>query len=296
MLLVNVVIKILELGNPSHPTNYHPPYPLPIALMLNYPCLDFNLTSWMTPTNLRVLRSEHSSGQLSGFTDLALTKDHLSHVSPLSMAGDWKPRRKRKATSSSALKRKSSWRDTIISGLTSTSGGGGGGNKEDGRRKATVPRRHATNPTSSAPMIHSLTAPPTPRSIEDFGALADAESEDDEEQDRPIEAHVKYVCPEALQVRAVPPLTKTGSALEREQKALEEAVVQANSKAMLAVGMAREKGQESLGTRLTMTSRTGYFLDRIISPTMVRRFCFFFFLFLLLISMPETKKKRCVPW
>ncbi|KAF8320901.1 alpha/beta-hydrolase [Clavulina sp. PMI_390] len=36
-----------------------PPLPYPTALVLSYPALDFNFTSWMTKQNLDVLRSEH---------------------------------------------------------------------------------------------------------------------------------------------------------------------------------------------------------------------------------------------
>jgi hypothetical protein len=54
--------------------------PLPVAVVLSYPALDFNFTSWMSPDNLRVLRSEQSSGNLPGLRELAAQKDHLKHV------------------------------------------------------------------------------------------------------------------------------------------------------------------------------------------------------------------------
>jgi len=79
-LAVNVVIRILELrqiANSSHqPINL----PLPTAMVLNYAALDFNFTSWMSANNLRVLRSEQSSGNLPGLKELAEQKDHLKHV------------------------------------------------------------------------------------------------------------------------------------------------------------------------------------------------------------------------
>ena len=74
-MAVNVVLRILELRNmnTSRPTML----PLPTALVLSYPALDFNFTSWMSTENLRILRSEQSSGSLR---ELAEQKDHLKHV------------------------------------------------------------------------------------------------------------------------------------------------------------------------------------------------------------------------
>ncbi|KAJ8522488.1 hypothetical protein ONZ45_g975 [Pleurotus djamor] len=61
-IAVNLVFKIIEH---NHPRNRPPPsnqIPLPLSLVLNYAALDFNFTSWMTQDNLRILRSEQSSG------------------------------------------------------------------------------------------------------------------------------------------------------------------------------------------------------------------------------------------
>lgn len=79
-LAVNVVVSILELRQ-SAPTSHHSIIlPLPTAVVLNYAALDFNFTSWMTVDNLRVLRSEQSSGNLPGLKELAEQKDHLKHI------------------------------------------------------------------------------------------------------------------------------------------------------------------------------------------------------------------------
>ena len=79
-LAVNVVVKILELRQLA-PTSHHPIIlPLPTAVVLNYAALDFNFTSWMTADNLRVLRSEQSSGNIPGLKELAEQKDHLKHI------------------------------------------------------------------------------------------------------------------------------------------------------------------------------------------------------------------------
>lgn len=75
---MNIVLKILEERNmkTSKPINL----PLPTAVVLSYAALDFNFTSWMTNDNLRVLRTEQSSGNIPGLKELAEQKDHLKHV------------------------------------------------------------------------------------------------------------------------------------------------------------------------------------------------------------------------
>jgi len=109
----------------------------------------------------------------------------------------------------------------------------------------------------------------------DEGSLADAESDDEDfnerkEEDRPIQARILYKYPNGGS-----DLPRSNSALERQQQELSIAVAEANTQAVKAFSgnhspePANGKAKESVGTRLTMTSRTGYFQDRIISPSMV---------------------------
>lgn len=77
-MAVNVVFKVLEHN--AHSSHRTDALPLPVALVMNYPALDFNFTSWMTSDNLRVLRSEESSGNLPGLKELAAHKDHLQNI------------------------------------------------------------------------------------------------------------------------------------------------------------------------------------------------------------------------
>ncbi|KAF8813803.1 alpha/beta-hydrolase [Phlegmacium glaucopus] len=251
-LAVNVILKILELRH-SAPTSHHPIIlPLPTAMVLNYAALDFNFTSWMTVDNLRVLRSEQSSGNIPGLKELAEQKDHLKHISPLSMVRDRKPGSKR-------IKRRSSWKDTIR-GLAS----GGDTDVESG-----------SNQHKGSTKTSTWRSTPT---VADEGALADAESDDDDdyfnqrkEEDRPIQARIIYKYQTASS-----DLPRSHSALVKQQHELSIAVAEANTKATKAVSRRKspEPGtgdvNEAIGTRLTMTSRTGYFQDRIISPSMMR--------------------------
>jgi hypothetical protein len=276
-LAINVIFKILELNSPTHPTHPQTNLPLPVSLVLNYAALDFNFTSWMSPANLRVLQSEHSSGALPGLKELAAQKDHLGHVSPLSMVGD----KKHSTRGARRMKRKMSWRDTLI-GFTS-----GGEKESDGKAPTLKTRssgsaiRSARNPDSPSRVARARTLP---SGNDDQGALADAESESEEdfnnlrEEERPIEARVRHVYPQSYPDYSVVQVPRSESALEKQQQELSAAVAEANTKATQAAGMGNKsgKGKEKapIGTRLTMTSRTGYFQDRVVSPSMV---CFWFY-------------------
>src|SRR5258708_329165 len=112
-LVTTTIYKILEPNHPHiHPRNVStstsgannsstttqsrsppPPLPLPLALVLSYPALDFNFTSWMTPSNLRVLRAEHEKSTTSLSSLLSQQKDHFAKKSPLSVVEDVRKRR-----------------------------------------------------------------------------------------------------------------------------------------------------------------------------------------------------------
>lgn len=79
-LALNLVIKTLELRQLASASHQPINLPLPTAIVLNYAALDFNFTSWMSGDNLRVLRSEQSSGNIPGLKEVAEQKDHLQHV------------------------------------------------------------------------------------------------------------------------------------------------------------------------------------------------------------------------
>ncbi|EIN11887.1 alpha/beta-hydrolase [Punctularia strigosozonata HHB-11173 SS5] len=211
-MTVNVMIKILE-------TQAAVPHPL--AIVLNYAALDFNFTSWMSPDNLRVLRSEQSSANLRG---LAQSKDHLSHASPLSMVGPRKIRRRR------------SWRETIRHpfGTTSTEV-----SPVRVRRTKTRPeiRRRETGE-------------------QERGTLADSEDEPASRSGSSRTLTQTAEEPVADRVRFLP---LSQSTLEQQQRE----TPRAPNNEVPSAG-------EPLGTRMTMTSRTGYFQDRIITPSMMR--------------------------
>ncbi|KAF8070622.1 Alpha/Beta hydrolase protein [Lyophyllum atratum] len=261
-LAVNVILKMLEIEELPGPRD-EPPLPHPVALVLNYAALDFNFTSWMSPANLKVLQSEESSGNLPGLSELAAQKDHLQHISPLSMVKDSKFVTHR----SKRPKRNGSWKDAIR-GLAS---GGkhekipptGPSLSKSPSRRGNVSRRGESDQTDGE------------------GHLADAESDQAEDEDfnhRKEEDH--SVCPRIRhrypQVPNPPPVSLSESAAEKQQQELFAAVEEADSQASKAISRKDQvpaipgEVKEPIGTRLTMTSRTGYFQDRIISPSMMR--------------------------
>lgn len=192
--------------------------------------------------------------------------------SPLSMVGDKRPGVPRRKP----IKRRVSWKETLR-GLAS-------GNDEE----------PATSPVK---LRHSSSVLKTPRSrrstfigpSDDQGAMADAESEEEpeedfnnwKEEDRPIRARVRYV---PHQAKLVP---RSESAVEKQQQELSVAVAEANTKAVLVVNGIGAGGKgnrrEPIGTRLTMTSRTGYFQDRVITPSMVGQACLILIFGLLIV-------------
>ncbi|KAG6833525.1 hypothetical protein H0H87_005176 [Tephrocybe sp. NHM501043] len=253
-LAVNIIFKILESHSHHHQPHEQADLPQPVALVLNYAALDFNFTSWMSPAHLRVLQSEQSSGNLPGLNDLAAQKDHLQHISPLSMVKDNKFSSKRPRH----MKRTRSWKDAIR-GLTSPSAKG---------------TKHLSKHTPSVLTAskRKVSFSTEPDQTDGEGELADAESEEDQddphvekEENRPIRDRVRYQYP---QLPSPPTSGMSDTDLEKQQEELSAAVEAANSQAMKA--FVRKDRAEPIGTRLAMTSRTGYFQDRIVSPSMMR--------------------------
>ncbi|EPQ57298.1 alpha/beta-hydrolase [Gloeophyllum trabeum ATCC 11539] len=223
-IAVNCMIKILETQSTLQ-------LPSPTAMVLNYAALDFNFTSWMSPANLQVLRSEQSSRHIPG---LAEQKDHFGHISPLSMVGDRRLRRRRH-----------SWRDAFKDfNFTSPTS----------PATETPPLRRRSRPKSDL-FLKKDWNPYVARA--DTGSMADEEDEGDysevNEEDRPIQARV----------RVAPPPSLNATELEEQQQELSRQVARADSEV-------QKKEKAPIGTRITMTSRTGYFQDRIISPSMMR--------------------------
>ena len=318
------VVKILEhnflLSDPTLP--YPPPVsrplaplPLPVAVMLSYPALDFNFTSWMTPSHLKVLREEteadenrqHSKSpsllrrQSSSFfyssddggcsegwaKELRGAKDHLSHANPLAMVNE-------ERKSSPPVRKRKNWRDAFSMGMTSIKG-----------PSTNPPITERSKSRQSCPQPHART---TQIGTDDLGSSDSSSEEDDDGEDqeehRPIEARIRWqnsmvfspdtsslvhasssstLCPRGSSVR------ENLSTKAQRQLAAEvlRANVEVDKKRKRA---AYDRKDAPIGMRLTMTSRSGYFQDRIISPTMVSHVT------PLMAYNLEASSPRCVRW
>ncbi|KAJ9121130.1 hypothetical protein QFC24_004803 [Naganishia onofrii] len=181
-VITTIMLRILESAEPI---------PHPVALVLAYPALDFNFKSFMSPENLRILRSEQSSHHIPGIEE---SKDHMRHKSPLSVVSDVK-------ASPGLGNKKPSWTRSLSGRLRGIS--------------------------SVAP------------------GLGDLAGDERSEEEKSLRERVK-----------TPLIEKSFEAMQEELSEMAK--------------RHEERKVPLLGTRLTMTSRTGYFQDRIISPTMMR--------------------------
>ncbi|ETW80598.1 Esterase/Lipase [Heterobasidion irregulare TC 32-1] len=316
-IAVGVMVKTLEhalsVSDPAsrypRPTSMPPqPLPLPVALVLNYAALDFNFTSWMTPSNLRVLRIEteadehrprtrspavlkrQSSSYFHGSDGeedepeswasvLRETKDHLSHVSPLAVVGDEYKRLK--------LRRKKSWGDTLKLSLGSaaTSPVATTRGKIARRQRSTGEMLKHKQSLASVTMSRSKTETRQgPGEDEDTDSDEDATVFDHlREEERPLEARIRWFftpdhtplhtpdASEGAHGDAFFPSSRRNTLDAAEQAKLQDAISEADNR---AIDQRKREGvqrkEAPIGTRLTMTSRTGYFQDRIISPSMMR--------------------------
>lgn len=95
------MFKVLETKTLTRPLKH------PLAIVFNYPALDFGFTSWMSPAHLRVLRAEHkkSSSHVAG---LSMQKDHFSHESPLAVINN-----SQDVEGGTQIARRKSWQDSI---------------------------------------------------------------------------------------------------------------------------------------------------------------------------------------
>ncbi|KIY74423.1 alpha/beta-hydrolase [Cylindrobasidium torrendii FP15055 ss-10] len=244
-IAVNVMFKILEYNESGF--RY---LPKPHAMALSYAALDFNFTSWMTPANLRVLRTEESSGNLK---ELAMHRDHLNHVSPLDMTVERPGMSKR-------MKRKPSWKDSLHI-MTNSSRE----NLKLSDRSASVYRNRSAVRTPNISK-RSFFKPPSESDTEDSDSDDSSPVSARRPEDTPLQERVKadYFAPHSpSRSIAAEPLGIVDDAEQGELSAKLAAADEA-----LKSETARKK--EPLGTRVTMASRTGYFGDRIISPSLMR--------------------------
>lgn len=266
-----MIIKILESKGLS--------LKLPLALVLNYPALDFNFTSWMSKDHLKVLRAEDTSGYLSsgGRIDDKRVSEHedYMHFNTLSMVGsdgrEGRRERSRSLSTAAGMRRNQSWIATLKDFAV--------GDRSDGQHSPVAegtsgPRRLKLR--RSTPSLKGSDGDVVTATQQTF-RFTPLESESKPKRTaRPLVR--SKTLPESQ-----PRVTKTchgGNSPASTEEGKTGAGSPANSTASdirfsdsgsgNLFGGEEENSEGSVGRgRLTMTSRTGYFQDRIIPPSMV---------------------------
>ncbi|EGG06792.1 hormone-sensitive lipase [Melampsora larici-populina 98AG31] len=227
-----MMISMIEAA-PDSPFFSLPP---PVGILWMYPALDFNFTSWMSEENLRVLRHDSSVSELPG--GILEAKNHLEHQSPLSVVAD------RPDASSSQGRRRHGRNDTL--------------------RKS-----FANLPSKVATWTRGLT-PKTERrksEVELRISQPKSPSETESSENDPISAMSRgqSISERILYHEEESPGRSDSVDIDDEMGDQPDVEVKPKPKTPKA-----GKGKKAFGTRLTMTSRTGFFNDRIISPSMMR--------------------------
>ncbi|GAA5864223.1 hypothetical protein JCM3774_001261 [Rhodotorula dairenensis] len=246
--------------------------PLPVALNFAYPALSFHFTSWMPSSDLRVLRSESRSDIASL---LLRQKDHLEHRSPLAVVEDIEPARGKRP---SFTRR----RTTSSGGVWPWSSGAGGNKNKERALTGSKSFSTLTFGRRRSSLTGAVTDPDEATADKDDGT--DSEGSSPDESEKALEDRILW-WDEADQ-----PATPWSSASKSTQDELkrkvkeDEALVMSGSgstvedgdnasdggKVAVAKGQKGSEGEMLTETRLAMTSRTAFFNDRIISPSMCR--------------------------
>ncbi|GAA5843500.1 hypothetical protein JCM9279_000769 [Rhodotorula babjevae] len=252
-----MVIKLLEEASTPKPSSSRAsssspsrPLPLPAGLVFAYPALSFHFTSWMPSQDLRVLRSESHPD----VANLLRQKDHLEHRSPLAVVEDLErrsPSSERGRPTVLRRRRTTSWGRGLVRNLPGSASlsairelggavagehGTGGAAEEEGRAE---------------------------------GGEEDEEVAVTDEREKSLSERVLWWDNGSS---AGASSSRTTAAEEHEQKRLEGKVREDEGKKEAELeGKGQGKGRSALaGTRLAMTSRTAFFNDRIIAPSMLR--------------------------
>ena len=236
--------------------------PRPISMIFAYPALDFNFTSWMSPSNIRVLRSEQSETHIPGIVH---GKDHMRHKSPLSVVDDVESKSKRG--------RQKSWGQAIGEKLSLSPMVEKPGNA---LKSPTSTGWTQSLPRSMSVKLNSWIAPEGDNGDSSGADHVSEQSDSDDDDIRTIKgSDSRRDADKSLRDRVKTPRDEKkidfgpivtspfeGSNLKGET-AMETELTELSKKKK------KKKKKAPVGTRLTMTSRAGYFQDRIVSPSMV---------------------------
>lgn len=210
----------------------------------------------MSPANLRVLRTEHSENHIPG---LKQGKDHMSHKSPLSVVDDVKRRHRSQGQS-----RQKSWGEALSSKLPGLAISPTDEKSAFGGSKTPRMTSPATPWSAVLPRVLSERFPSTDerRGSAETTSEESGSSDDDDDDSKTVRGvDVRREADKSLRERVKTP---------KEERQFDLRTV--SPEKIVAPVEKRKRRKGPIGTRMTMTSRVGYFQDRIISPTMVSHF------------------------
>jgi hypothetical protein len=272
--------------------------------VLNYPALDFNFASWMSKEHLKVLRAEDTSGYLScgGRIDDMRVAEHedYMHFNTLSMVGsDGRRRRSLSLSSNTDMRRNRSWIATLK--------GFAAGDRSDDQRSPVA------DGSNSPRRLKLRRSTPSLKGLNDGiftatqQALGFTPLEAKSNPDRPIRTLARSkTLPESQS-----PTTKTGHGEKSPGKVGRDVEPDAGNPADPTVSHIRFSDTRAGSSfsdqddnheafirrgRLTMTSRTGYFQDRIIPPSMVGFFSGFSRQLSPRTEFSDCLRPRCGQW
>lgn len=241
-----VMLKILEYPQPhiraafSAINSRPPPLPKPLCMILAYPSLNFSFTAWMRPDHLRVLKAQSEVNLQNLQAQAGTDKQAGRKGSPL------RPRSRSRSRTASQSKL----------------GPAGQSRSADVEKKqphgfankaqAQSPRAQSYLPLASQAELH----------LADRARFADAEPASDD----PGSPAVGSVVDAQEQENRI--WEKPDSWYTDEQDERQRELAESQQKADAEMNEKRKK--TAVGTRLTMTSMSGYFQDRILSQSMMR--------------------------
>lgn len=241
-LAAAMIVSIIE-SDPHSP--FHS-LSLPVGVLWLYAALDFNFTSWMSPENLRILRRGNSSTKLP--EGILEAKSHLNHKSPLSVVDDRVKFHEGELTSRGMQKQ---FRKSI----------------------ANLPNMMATWKRALTPKVERSLSEVELSFKENGPGGSSNEPEEEEEQDQSSPFSPRDLENEKSLGERVLFHDDELARSNESMSATHEGALQlgADSKDTHSNLEPRARAQrKAFGTHLTMTSRTGFFNDRIISPSMMR--------------------------
>ncbi|CAO1617126.1 unnamed protein product [Sympodiomycopsis kandeliae] len=254
-----VMLQILEYPQPhiSHaytnlgPSQRPPPLSKPLCMVLAYPSLNFSFTAWMKPEHLRVLKAQSEVYLANLRQQVAKTSGQSEDSSDGTKQGSaLRPRSRSRSRQNSASRLASSFASAAAKSPTLQRSRDPVGSSRDApfRSLASQADLHLED------RIRMTEAEPTPEE-------ADQQFHPARSFDAPTAADLQDKETRFWQIQ------KTTSKEEEQQRSLAEKQERADAE------YNERRRKAPLGTRLTMTSMSGYLQDRILTQSMMRAMC-----------------------